>query len=115
MLFGQGCVDQKVILARNKMRFKDGKGDPHGFRVFLLDQNLSQSLIIRYRGNRLHVLLKLAAVYIVHREAISTYLTTRCLNNSALKSALIADFNQAETRTELHVLAVLEKHLQDHG
>ena len=32
-LFGAGCSAEKVILAMNKMRFKDGKGDPHGFRV----------------------------------------------------------------------------------
>ena len=32
--FGQGCRAEKVILAL-KMPFKDGKGDPHGFRVFL--------------------------------------------------------------------------------
>ena len=38
-LFGQGCRVE-VILAFNKMRFKDGKGDPHGFRVFLRDYNL---------------------------------------------------------------------------
>ena len=48
-LFGQGCRADKVILALNKMRFKDGKGDPHGFRAFLRDYNLPQSVVASCR------------------------------------------------------------------
>ncbi|KAK6168629.1 hypothetical protein SNE40_019824 [Patella caerulea] len=91
------------------MRFKDNKGDPHGFRVFLSDHKLPQSLIIRYRGNRLHVLFKLAAVYVTHFEAINLYLTTRCLNNSTLKTGLIADFSHPVAYLELKILAILGK------
>ena len=110
-LFGQGCLAEKVILGLNKMRFKDGKGDPHGFRVFLHDQNLPQSLIIRYRGNRLHVLFKLAAVYVIHHKSIMLYLTTRCLQTSALKTSLTEDFSNTTTFMELKVLGVLGKML----
>ena len=108
-LFGNGCLAEKIILALNKMRFKDGKGDPHGFRVFLRDNNLPQSLIVRYRGNRLHVLFKLAATYITHYEMINLYLSTRCLNTSNLKTALIQDFTDPMGYLELKVLAVLGK------
>ena len=90
-LFSSGCRAEKVILAMNKMRLKDGKGDPHGFRVFLKDNELPQSLVVRYRGNRLHVLFKLAATYITHYTDMKTYLTTRCLNNSELKTCLIKE------------------------
>ena len=31
-LFRSGCHAEKVILALNKMRFKDSKRDPHGFK-----------------------------------------------------------------------------------
>ena len=44
------------ILALNKMWFKGGKADPLRFRVFLNDNNLPQSLIVRYRENRVHIL-----------------------------------------------------------
>ena len=108
-LFGRGCLAEKVVLALNKMRFKDSKGDPHGFRVFLSDCNLPQSLIIRYRGNRLHILFKLAAIYIVHYKQIKLYLTTRCLHTSSLKTGLIQDFENPVTYMELKVLAVLGK------
>ncbi len=60
-LFGNRCLDEKIVLVLNKMRFKDGKGD----------NNLPQPLIVRYRGNRLHVLFKLAATYITHYENIN--------------------------------------------
>jgi hypothetical protein len=109
-LFGSGCRAEKVILALNKMRFKDSKGDPHGFRVFLDDQNLPQSLVVRYRGNRLHVLFKLAAVYITHYTHIKTYLTTRCLHNSELKTSLIKDYTDDPiTKLQLRVLAIIGK------
>ena len=110
-LFGHGCRAEKVILALNKMRFKDGKGDPHGFRAFLRDYKLPQSLVIRYRGNRLHVVFKLAATYICHYEDVMTYLKTRCLHNSELKTSLIEDFADPETKLQLQVLAVLGKML----
>ena len=108
-LLGIGCLAGKVVLALNKMRFKDSKGDPHGFRVFLSDCNLPQSLIICYRGNRLHILFKLAAIYIVHYEQIKLYLTTRCLHTSSLKTGLVQDFENPVTYMELKVLAVLGK------
>ena len=109
-LFGAGCRAEKVILAMNKMRFKDGKGDPHGFRVFLKDNHLPQSLIVRYRGNRLHVLFKLAATYITHYTYMKTYLTTRCLHNSELKTCLIKDYlDDPTTKLQLRVLAIVGK------
>ena len=109
-LFSSGCRAEKVILAMNKMRLKDGKGDPHGFRVFLKDNELPQSLVVRYRGNRLHVLFKLAATYITHYTDMKTYLTTRCLNNSELKTCLIKDYiDDPTTKLQLRVLAIVGK------
>ena len=115
-LFGSGCRAEKVILAMNKMRFKDGKGDPHGFRVFLKDNDLPQSLIVRYRGNRLHVLFKLAATYITHYTDMKTYLTKRCLNNSELKTCLIKDYiDDPTTKLQLRVLAIVANSSLDLG
>ena len=41
-----------------KMRYKQGKGDPAGFKHFLHQENIKPGVIVRYVGNRLHVLLE---------------------------------------------------------
>ena len=33
--FGRDCCAVNCIIAMNKMRFKQGKGDPFGFKQFL--------------------------------------------------------------------------------
>ena len=38
-----------------KMRFKQGKGDPGGFKQFLRQENIKPEIIVRYVGNRFHV------------------------------------------------------------
>ena len=79
-------------------------------RVFLSDHNLPQSLILRYRGNRLHVLFKLAATYITHYTDMKTYLTTRCLHKSDLVTSLIKDYtDDPTTMLQLKVLAIIVK------
>ncbi|KAK6177153.1 hypothetical protein SNE40_015313 [Patella caerulea] len=70
---------------------------------------MPQSLIIRYRGNRLHVLFKLAAVYVIHFDLIKKYLTGYCLHTSTLKTCLIEDFQNLNTLLELKVLALIGK------
>lgn len=55
-LFGKDCVAGNLVLGFNKMRYKDGKGDPKGFILFLEKEDLPRCLLPRYRGNRLHVL-----------------------------------------------------------
>ena len=55
-LFGNDCMANLIILAINKMRFKDVKGDPQGFVNFLDNNHLPRGIIPRYRGNRLHIL-----------------------------------------------------------
>ena len=98
------------------MQIKDSKGDPHGFRVFLSDHNLPQSLILRYRWNRLHVLFTLVATYITHYTDMKTYLTTRCLHKSDLVTSLIKDnTDDPTTMLQLKILAIIGKSSLDHG
>ena len=42
--FGRDCCAVYFIIAMNKMRFKQGKGDPSGFKQFLRQNNIKQSL-----------------------------------------------------------------------
>ena len=46
----------------NKMRFKQGKGDPAGFKLYLRQNNIKSSIIVRYVGNRFHVMFHQAGV-----------------------------------------------------
>ena len=39
-LYGSDCVAGKIVLQMNKLRYKDGKGDPRGFKIFLENENL---------------------------------------------------------------------------
>ena len=69
-----------------------------------------QSLILRYRWNRLHVLFTLAATYIIHYTDMKTYLTTRCLHKSDLVTSLIKDYtDDPTTMLQLKVLAIIGK------
>lgn len=62
--FGSDSLAGNIILAVNKLRYKDGPGDPKGFKAFLDSNGLPRGLLPRYRGNRLHVLFKIAGNYI---------------------------------------------------
>ena len=46
--FGRDCCAVNFIIAMNKMRFKQGKGDPSGFKQFLRQNNIKPSIIIWY-------------------------------------------------------------------
>ena len=37
----------------NKLRYKNGKGNPRGFVAFLDDRHISHGVLPQYRGNRL--------------------------------------------------------------
>ncbi len=39
-LFGKDCLAGNIVLQVNKFRYKDGKGDPKGFKTFLHDEGL---------------------------------------------------------------------------
>lgn len=106
-LFGNSCGAENIILGMNKMRFKDGKGDPLGFRIFLEEANLGKGLIQRYRGNRLHILFHLALVYHQHYDKFIEYLQNKCLNNTQLRHCLLEDFNNPFFHSELQALGLV--------
>ena len=68
-LFGKDCFASNIVLAMNKLRYKDGKGDPVGFKTFLCSQQLRKGFIHRYRGNRLHIIFHICAKYFAHHSA----------------------------------------------
>ena len=60
--FGNSCCAVSFMYAMTKMCFKQGKGDPGGFKQFLRQENIKPGIIVRYVGNRFHVVFHLAGV-----------------------------------------------------
>ena len=67
-----------VIMAISKLRFKQGVGDPAGFKSFFQRNGVPIGLFTRYVGNRLHVLFHLAGVIISQRDLLMSYLQDYC-------------------------------------
>ena len=107
-LFGTECIASKIVLQMNKLRFKDGKGDPRGFKAFLDQEHLPRGLIPRYRGNRLHVLFHIAGVLIHYHAQFRRYLEkgTSC---GGLRKSLHDDFVTTTAHVELQVLGLIGK------
>ena len=59
----------------NKLKYKDGKGDPKNFAGFLPDHNLPKSIFPRYRGNRQHILFHICGVFMEHHKLFLKFLT----------------------------------------
>ena len=107
-VFGKDCIAANIVLAMNKMRYKDGKGDPRGFITFLENENLPRGILPRYRGNRLHVLFHICGIFIQHHNTFKKFLEkgTAC---GGLRTSILADFRDTTGHTEMQVLGLLGK------
>ncbi|XP_065639645.1 uncharacterized protein LOC136072368 [Hydra vulgaris] len=108
-LFGNDCLAVKIVLAMNKMRFKDGKGDPEGFVTFLDHKKLPRCIIPRYRGNRLHILFHTCFIFIKHYDDFLNFLITGTVKYGSLQAALRAAFCNATAIKQMCVLGVFGK------
>ncbi|XP_047138521.2 uncharacterized protein LOC124814655 [Hydra vulgaris] len=108
-LFGNDCMATLIILAINKMRFKDVKGDPQGFINFLDNNDLPRGIIPRYRGNRLHILFHTCFILIKHHSKFKQYLTVGTVKCKSLQATLRTVFCSATAIKQLCVLAVFGK------
>ena len=107
-VFGSDCAAANLVLGINKMRYKMGKGDPSGFRLFLLQKKLPLLLIPRYRGNRLHVLFHIAGVLVCHHSELITYLSTGTAVGG-LRQSLLQDMKSDAIHVQLQVIGLLGK------
>ena len=89
--YGFGSCVVNFIYAMTKMRYKQGKGDPAGFKMFMRQENIKPSVIVRHVGNRFHVLFDLAGILYVLRDKLMLYLENVCHNTTTLRTALIQD------------------------
>lgn len=69
-------------------RYKQGSGDPSNFKGFLRSKNLPMGIIVRYVGNRLHVLFHLAATIIENLENLKFYIQNVCVLKGGVKKNL---------------------------
>ena len=93
----------------NKLRFKDGKGDPRGFKAFLESEHLPRGFIPRYRGNRLHILFSICGKYHEKYDAILCFLQSGTVACRGLTAAIENDFASVTAKCELHVLGLFGK------
>ncbi|GFO40098.1 hypothetical protein PoB_006660300 [Plakobranchus ocellatus] len=106
--FGQMAGAVNVIAAVSKLRFKDGKGDPTGFKSFLKSQKIDSRLLPRYVGNRLHIVFHLGGSIYYLRKPLLIYLKTQC-SQQKLRVALIGDLSNELIVTHLQVLGLFGK------
>ncbi|GFR69991.1 hypothetical protein ElyMa_002061600 [Elysia marginata] len=97
-----------VIAAISKLRFKDGKGDPAGFKAFIKSEKIDPSLLPRYVGNRLHVIFHLGGSIFFLKDHLLTYLKNKC-SQQKLRLALIGDLSNDFIVTQLQVLGLFGK------
>ena len=107
-LFGKDCFAANIVVQMNKLRYKDGKGDPRGFKSFLDSEDLPRGFIPRYRGNRLHVLFHICGKYVDQYDAFVRYLKsgTAC---GGLRAAILHDFETDTAKLEMQVLGLFGK------
>ena len=92
--YGQECIAGNVVVKVNRIRYKDGKGDPRGFMAFLDKKHLPRGIIPRYRGNRLHIIFHICGVLIEHFDTFYEFffLMTGMPSLGGLLSAILEDF-----------------------
>eukprot|EP00112_Aurelia_sp_Birch-Aquarium-sp1_P020961 Seg5518.2 transcript_id=Seg5518.2/GoldUCD/mRNA.D3Y31 product="hypothetical protein" protein_id=Seg5518.2/GoldUCD/D3Y31 len=109
-LYGKDCVAGNIVLQVNKLRYKDGKGDPKGFVVFLESKNLPRGLLPRYRGNRLHIVFHICRILIHHYDKFLSFFQdgTSC---GGLRKAIYEDFSSGVAQREMLILGLIGKYL----
>lgn len=108
-LYGNDCIAGNIVLQMNKLRYKNGKGDPSGFVTFLRKAQLKRGLLPRYRGNRLHVLFKTCAIFVEHYPAFLEFLSTTAVSCGTLAERLKAAFENPIATRQMCILALLSK------
>jgi len=108
-LFGKESTVVNLVQNIAKLRFKQGKGDPSGMKAFLEKEKISKGAIVRYVGNRFHVLFHLCAQIYMIRDSLKKYLTSYACNSSQYRQCILDDLGNEITIKELQVGALLGK------
>ena len=108
-LFGSDCTSHRCILAFNKMRYKDGKGDPKGFVSALQSNEMPKGLLPRYHRNRLHIMFEIGGRLHEHDGFFTKLLEETTVTCGGLQAALLHDYLLSVAKVEFQVLGLFGK------
>lgn len=108
-LWGTECLAHQLVLAVNKFRYKDGRGDPKGFKSYLDNAGLPRGLIPRYRGNRLHIMFHICGQFYLHQEFFYKLFKEGTVSCGGLQGALSHDFMNPCAQVEIQILGLIGK------
>jgi hypothetical protein len=104
VVFGKDCATVNVVGALSKMRYKNGTGDPKGFKNFMKVNGIKSQMIPRYVGNRMYILFHLSGTFYFLQDKLMVYLEKFCNCNSPFKPALIKDLSNVAIVIHLKAL-----------
>ena len=110
-VFGSDCKAANLIHTVSKMQYKDGKGDPAGFKTFLKKEGIPVGTILRYVGKILHVLFHMAEILYSFQDKLKEYLKHFCRGPSELRNAMFQDMEIPMILLELQVLGLFGKYI----
>ena len=91
------------------MRYKQGTGDPAGFKLFMKQEGMKPSTMVRYVGNRLHVMFHLAGIIFSFHERLHYFLDKLCMCENPLRAALKKDLENPKIVVQLRSLGLIGK------
>lgn len=103
------CLSHQLILAINKFRFKDGRGDPKGFTTYLDNAGLPRGLIPRYRGNLLHIMFHICGKLHCHRDFFLKLFEESTVTCGGLQGGIRQDFLNPCAQVEIQILGLIGK------
>jgi hypothetical protein len=107
--FGSDAAVANLLYSISKLRYKNGKGDPLNFKLFLESQGLPSSILPRYVGNRLNVLFVLAKNVLSIKDHLIQFLKSYCQAPASFRKAILVDLENPKMQQHLQVLGLLEE------
>ena len=90
------------------MRYKS-KGGPQGLDAYMKTNNIDRHLLMRYVGNRFHILFELAGnIYYIHKQ-LTDYLRIYCSKTEHYRLCIRKDLNTDIVLKELAVCGLFGK------
>lgn len=106
---GSDSILTRIVSNISKMRYRRDKGDSNSMRAFFELKNLDKGLIIRYIGNRFHVLFLLCASIYFLRSELIVFLESYCSKDAKYRSEILADLSLEFIVMEMQVAGLVGK------
>ena len=99
----------QLVLAINKFRYKDGRGDPKGFTSALHNAGLPKGLLPHYWGNQLHIMFHICGKLVEHVDFFHKFFADGTVSCGGLLAAIFTDYQSPVAKVEIQVLGLLGK------